>query len=51
MLNHEQLISSVKPFYDLSPQVFVTTLQCDEHKAELANVEELAIKFNKYGNE
>jgi hypothetical protein len=51
MLNREQLISSVKPFYDVSPQVFVTTLRCGEHKAEFANVEELTIKFNKYGNE
>lgn len=51
MLNREQLISSIKTFYDVSPQVFVTTLQFGEHMAELADVEELSIKFNKYGNE
>lgn len=51
MLNREQLISSIKTFYDVTPQVFVTTLQFGEHMAELADVEELSIKFNKYGNE
>lgn len=51
MLNATTLFSSVKSFNEQNPQVFVTTLQFGDHKAELANAEELVIKFNKYGNE
>ena len=51
MLNINKWTSSVKPFYEQNPKIFVTTLQFGDHKTELANVEELAIKFNKSGNE
>lgn len=51
MLDINKWTSSVKPFYEQNPKIFVTTLQFGDHKAELANVEELAIKFNKSGNE
>ena len=51
MLDINKWTSSVKPFYEKNPKIFVTTLQFGDHKAELANVEELAIKFNKSGNE
>ena len=51
MLDATTLFSSVKSLNETQPKVFVTTLQFGEHKVELANAEELAIKFNKYGNE
>lgn len=51
MLDINKWTSSVKPFYEQNPKIFVTTLQFGDHKAELANVEELVIKFNKSGNE
>lgn len=51
MLDINKWTESVKPFYEQSPQVFVTTLQFGKYKAELANVEELAIRLNKSGNE
>ena len=51
MLDSNKWTTLVKPFNEQNPQVFVTTLQFGEHKVELANVEELAIKFNKYGSE
>ncbi len=51
MLDSNKWTTLVKPFNEQNPQVFVTTLQFGEHKVELANAEELAIKFNKYGNE
>lgn len=50
MLDATTLFSSVKSLNETQPKVFVTTLQFGEHKVELANAEELAIKFNKYGN-
>lgn len=51
MLDINKWTSSVKPFYEQNPKIFVTTLQFGDHKAGLANVEELVIKFNKSGNE
>ena len=51
MLDINKWTSSVKPFYEENPKIFVTTLQFGDHKAELANAEELVIKFNEYGNE
>lgn len=50
MLDATTLFSSVKSLNETQPKVFVTTLQFGEHKVELANAEELAIKFNEYGN-
>jgi hypothetical protein len=51
MLDMNKWTKLVKPFDEQSPQVFVTTLQFGEYKTELANVEALAIRFNKSGNE
>lgn len=45
MLDVTTLTSSVKPFNEVQPKVFVSTIQCGEHQADMPNVDHLAIRF------